>query len=71
MRLSGICCGKCQLLLISLIVIAAHLTSHIHLYIYMLTLSSAAGKIYPLEQVFEAIKESQREGRGGKVLLQC
>ena len=30
-----------------------------------------AGKKYPLKKVFEAKKESEKEGRGGKVLLQC
>lgn len=30
-----------------------------------------AGNKYPLEEVFEAIEETQKVARGGKVLLQC
>lgn len=29
------------------------------------------GKKYPLQHVLEAIKEAEREGHGGKVLLEC
>ena len=33
------------------------------------TLSSEVGRIYPLEQYLEALEQSTRPGRGGKVLL--